>query len=170
MSVRQYAVPSMVVMAVTVWALGCGETTPTDPGGAILGKGKPPTQSTKVTLTNLVLESSTLSIGGDAVNYTVDITNSGKKREGIILQGEIGQLGSNGVTSAVRAAGGVTVDCGAGAGTLPHGTCAVSFTAQASNETGGVGTLVAGPATLGLKVLNPDGSVLAAASVPITLQ
>lgn len=170
MSVRQYAVPSIVMMAVTVWALGCGETMPTDPGGAILGKGKPPTQSTKVTLTNLALESSTLSIGGLAVNYTVDITNSGKKREGVILQGDIGQLGSNGVTSAVRAAGGTTIDCGAGAGLLPHGTCAVSFTAQASNATGGFGTLVAGPATLGLRVVSPDGSVLALASVPITLQ
>lgn len=169
MSLRQYTVPSLALAAVTLWVLGCGETVPTDPGGAVLGKGKPPTQSTKVALANLVLESSTLAIDGLAVNYTVDIVNSGKKREGVGLQGTIGQLGSDGVTSAVRAAGGITVDCEKGAGLLPNGTCTISFTAQASNLTGGFGTLVPGPAQLNLRVEATDGTLLAGTSVPITL-
>jgi hypothetical protein len=170
MSLKQYAAPSLAVLAVTLWSLGCGQTMPTDPGGAVLGKGKPPTQSTKVALQNLVLESSTLTIDGLAVNYTIEIVNSGKKREGVILQGEISQLGSNGVTSAVKGAGGVTVDCGGDLGFLPNGTCTVAFTAQASNSTGGFGTLVPGPATLSLAVLLGDGTRLASTSISINLQ
>ena len=170
MRAGQYAGPSLVVVAVAVWALGCGDPMPTDPGGAVLGKGKPPTQSTKVALANLSLQSSTLAIEGLAVNYTVDVVNSGKKREGLILQGLITQLGSNGVTSAVRAAGGVTLDCGGGAGVLPHGTCTVAFTAQASNQTGGSGSLIAGPANLALRIEAPDGSVLASTITSVTLQ
>ena len=161
---RQYAFPSLVVMAVTLWTLGCGETVPTEPGGAVLGKGKPPTQSTKVTLEGLTLASPTLVIDGLAVDYTVTIVNSGKKRESATLQGEIAQ------GNTLHGAGGILVDCGAGPGVLSHGTCAMSFTAQASNSTGGPGTLVPGAATFVLKVLAADGSSLALAAVAVTLQ
>ena len=163
MKVREIAGPSFVVMAVTLWMLGCGET-PTSPGSPVFKKGKPPTQEPKVTLANLSLASTTLTIGGLAVDYTVDVVNSGGKQTSVVLQGEIFQ------GNTVRAAGGLHVVCGGELGVLPHGTCPTSFTAQASNSTGGSGTLVPGAATLRLTVVAADGSTLALTSAAITLQ
>src|SRR5687767_9051346 len=99
MQVREYAGPSFLVLAVTLWMLGCGET-PTSPGAPSFKKGKPPTQAPKVTLANLNLASTLFTIDGAGVLYDVDIVNSGGKETGVILQGEIAQ------GNTLRAAGG----------------------------------------------------------------
>jgi len=158
------------VAAIAMVMSACIGDPVTAPGAPDLGKGKPPTQASNVSLANLVLESTTLPIGGTAVNYTVDIVNDGRRRTVVTLQGSIYTLGTDGVVNASRAAGGTEVTCGLAGGTLPHGTCTMGFTAQASNTTGGDGTLVAGPATFTLAVLDADGSQLAYMVAPVTLQ
>ena len=161
MPVRKYAVPSLVITSLMLWTLGCGET-PTSPDGPLFKKGQPP--ASKVSLVNLNLASTQFSIGGPGVAYTVDIENTGGKLTSVGLQAEIHQ------GSTLKGAGGTMVMCKPEIGLLPHGTCTVAFEAGAYNTNGGVGTLVAGTATLFFYVFGADGSQLTTLSVAITLQ
>ena len=162
MPVRHYTRASLFIAALTVLTLGCGEGTPVEPGSALLAKGgKSPT---KVSLENLVLQSTVLTLGVSGIDYTVDIVNTGKQREGVFIQGEVSQ------GSALRGAGGSDVLCGAGQAVLPRGTCSMLFTAYTSNSAGGTGILVPGPATFILHVYAADGSELAVTTAAITLQ
>ena len=170
MTSRTFIRAATAVAATAMVMSACIGDPVTAPGAPDLGKGKPPTQSSNVSLANLVLESTTLPIDGSAVYYTVDIVNDGRKRTVVTLQGSLYTLGTDGVVNAVRAAGGTEVSCGLAGGTLPHGTGSMRFTAQASNSTGGQGTLVAGPATLTLLVLDAEGGQLAYMTAPVTLQ
>jgi hypothetical protein len=167
MTSRAFPLAASVVAATVVLASACTGDLATAPGAPDLGRGKPPTQDTHVSLANLVLESTTLTIDGPAVNYTVDIVNTGGKRPLVTLQGTL-VMADNG--NIVRAAGGTHVFCGGPQGTLPHGTCTMQFTAQASNSTGGQGTLVPGAAGFTLTVLDSEGGRLAIMQVPVTLQ
>jgi hypothetical protein len=167
MTSRAFPLAASVVAATVVLASACVGDPATAPGAPELGRGKPPTQDTHVSLANLVLESTTLTIDGPAVNYTVDIVNTGGKRPLVTLQGTL-VMADNG--NIVRAAGGTHVFCGGPQGTLPHGTCTMQFTAQASNSTGGQGTLTPGAAGFTLTVLDAEGGRLAIMQVPVTLQ
>lgn len=171
MTSRTFARTALAVVVAAVLMPACSDYSVTAPDGPDFGKGKPPTKSSKVILANLVLESTTLPLEGAAVNYTVDIVNDGGKRTVVTLQGVLYSLGSDGVVDAYRAAGGTEVLCGAEGGTLPHGTCTMSFTAQASNLTGGGGgALAAGPGALSLSVLDSEGALLAYMERPVTIQ
>ena len=168
MTSRTLTRAASVVAATALLLSACAGDPGTAPDGPdFAGKGKPPTQATNVALANLVLESTTLTIDGPSVNYTVDIINTARKRTGVILQGTLVVLATG---NDIRAAGGTHVLCGSAGGTLPHGTCSTGFTVQASNSTGGQGTLVAGPALFTLAVLDSQGATLALAQVPVTLQ
>jgi hypothetical protein len=114
---------------------GCGS------GG---GGGSPPPPPPPPTITSLSLPNSTLSIEGASMSYTATLSNSGPTRSGVVAQGYIVQ------GSARRAAGGTQVNCGAGTGVLPTGTCQISFTVVAGNSLQGSGTLVPGGATFEL--------------------
>jgi len=104
-------------------------------------------------ITNLSLASTTLVIDGPSVNYTVSIWNPGATESLDVVQGLMNQ----GTTS--RGANGRNVGCGANpSGTLPHGSCTFSFNTVAQNTGGGTGTLVPGPATFRLELLNFDGT------------
>ncbi len=98
-------------------------------------------------IADLQLASNQLPIGGAGVDYTATLQNYGFPVSDVILQGEIVQDTEDG--TATHGAGGTLIDCGSGLGTLPTtATCTVSFTAVASNATGGSGTLVPGLARL----------------------
>ncbi|GMR13722.1 MAG: hypothetical protein BMS9Abin29_1937 [Gemmatimonadota bacterium] len=115
------------------------------------------------TIDAVALSSTTLAIGGSAVSYTATMTNNtASTLATVVLQGWMDQ------GSASRAAGGVQVLCGSGAGNLPPGTCTFSWTAGASNSGGGSGTLVPGPATARFE-LKDDGTVVSTFTVPVTL-
>ncbi len=117
-------------------------------------------------ISSLTLNSTTLLIGGPSVGWTATITNPGSSLHGVFKQGLIIQ----GATE--KGAGGATITCGGGLGVLPSGTCTFSFTVTASNSAGGTGTLVPGPATFRLQLLQSDGTtttVLDTRTVAVTL-
>ncbi len=119
-----------------------------------------------VTISSLTLQSTTLTIDGPSVEWTAILNNPGGTRNDVTLQGEIFQ------GTAEKGAGGTSVTCGAAIGVLPPGACTVSFTAVASNSTGGIGTLVPGAATFRLQLIETSGgtsTVLDTKSVAITL-
>lgn len=110
----------------------------------------------------VTLDAGTAMIGSGSASFTASIENVGPTRTNVALQGWINQ------GTARRAAGGALVDCGSGFGVLPGGIFAVAGTLGASNTTDGTGTLVAGPATFELDLLE-NGSVLHQASTNIEL-
>ena len=119
-----------------------------------------------VTISSLTLNSTTLAIGGPSIGWTATITNPAGTLNGVFMQGEIIQ------GSTVKGAGGATLTCGAALGVLPPGTCTFSFTVTANNNAGGTGTLIPGPATFQLQLLQSDGTtttVLDTKTVDVTL-
>jgi hypothetical protein len=115
-------------------------------------------------ITGLTLSAATAVIGGAFVPYTATLQNLGASRSGIALQGFLHQ------GSVAQAAGGSVVNCGAGTGVLPTGTCTFTFGYVASNSAGGSGTLVPGPATLEVQLRDGTGRVLDSRNVAVTLQ
>jgi hypothetical protein len=95
--------------------------------------------SSTPTITSLVLQSTSLVIGGASVNYTVQIQNPGFPLTDIILQGEIDQTTTSGTVA--KGAGGTYINCGGALGALPTtgtGVCTIQFTVTAlGNSTGG---------------------------------
>lgn len=134
---------------------GCGS------GGGGGGGSPPPPPPPPVSIASVSLPNNVLPIDGNSVGYTATVTNTGSTFSGAIVQGWIVQGSSR------RAAGGLQVDCHAGTGVLPNGTCQVSFTAVASNGTSGNGTLVPGGATLELDLT--AGSFTVTRTVGVTL-
>lgn len=115
------------------------------------------------TIDDVDLSSTSLVIGGPLVSYTATITNTTASTiSTAVLQATVDQ------GSASRAAGGLQVTCGSGAGNLPPGTCTLSFSINASNSTAGVGTLVSGAATARFE-LEENSTVLSTFTVPVTL-
>jgi hypothetical protein len=119
-------------------------------------------------LLSVALTATSFTIGGSGVAYTAKLTNGGTSAAGISVQSYIEQSGTN---VAQRAAGETLVSCGGAAGVLPTTTttpCTVSTAASASNTNDGTGTLVAGPATLVVR-LRQGTTVLESSSFDITL-
>jgi len=164
----------------TTWELLPGVTYTTGASGAELGRNIVvqiqavyPTFNVGVWFDNVELESptsailgadlssTTLTIGGGLVPFTLDISNTGGPQSPVVLQTYIEQAGAS------RSAGGLLLNC-AGSGVLPSGTCTVSFTLEADNLNAGSGTLVPGPAMARFDVvLGTD--VIDTIAVPVTL-
>jgi hypothetical protein len=102
-------------------------------------------------------------IDGASVPYTASLQNPGVSLSNIFVMASVIQ----GATR--RDAGGTLVNCGSGSGVLSTGTCAVPSTFTASNTLTGIGTLVAGPATLQLRVMQGLTTVLYTTNLPVTL-
>ena len=114
-------------------------------------------------ITSVTANPSFAFIGGPATPYSATLTNPGTSRSNISLQGFVNQ------GTARRSAGGAGVVCGAGTGVLPTGTFTVPCSMLPANTNGGVGTLVPGPATFELQLL--DGTtVLGTKTIAVTLQ
>lgn len=152
--------PFVALLTFTALALGaCSEPpTPTQPvpqspnriiicdegcGGGGGGGGSPPPPPPP-TITSVSLSNSTLAIEGVSVTYTATLSNPGPTLTGVVAQGYMVQ------GSARRAAGGTQVNCNAGLGVLPSGTCQISFVVVAGNSYSGSGTLVPGNANFEL--------------------
>ena len=116
-----------------------------------------------VQLVSVLLNSTTLIIGGPNVSYTATVINgTGTTLSSVVLQGFVDQGGTS------RAAGGVVALCGAGDGVLPPGTCSFTFSTLASNTTAGTGLLLPGAATARFQLLQGN-TVLDTFTVPVTL-
>jgi alpha-tubulin suppressor-like RCC1 family protein len=114
-------------------------------------------------ITGLSLGSSTIAIES-GTTYDVTLFNPGNTRSIVVLQGYVLQGATN------RAAGGVNVNCsGTVDGILPPGSCTSSWTFTASNSGGGSGTLVPGPATFQLDLVEGT-TILDSKTMSITLQ
>ena len=146
-----------VIVAASFGLLACGGERITSPSRAGTGPsfaagGKK--AALKPTITNVVLSSSSMTIGGASVSYDVTIQNLGTSdAPGLSIQGEVDQ------GSVSRAAGGAQVSCaGAAAGVLPPGTCTMTLTAKADNGAQGSGTLMPGNAKLVIMLNQSDGT------------
>jgi len=146
-----------VIVAASFGLLACGGERITSPSRAGTGPsfaagGKK--AALKPTITNVVLSSSSMTIGGASVSYDVTIQNPGTTdAPGLSIQGEVDQ------GSVSRAAGGAQVSCaGAAAGVLPPGTCTMTLTAKADNGAQGSGTLMPGNAKLVIMLNQSDGT------------
>jgi len=120
------------------------------------------------TIVDVTMASTTLTIDGGLVPYTVTFNNTGVERTEAVLQGWIRQ------GTTYRAAGGIVLQCQAPvpAGTLPGGDCTASDYASAYNAppTAGNGDLVPGPAVFELHLeVGASSRVIAGFTVPITL-
>jgi hypothetical protein len=107
--------------------------------------------------TRLVLESTTLAIGGAEVAYTVDIQNGGAPRSGVLVLAQIMQFMSGG--TIVKGADGVGVTCGGPGGELPTtgtGVCTIQSHIRALDDSNG-GTLTPGAAVLFMDLIDGSG-------------
>ena len=147
---------------------------PPGPSPGTLGIGIRTFEPAGVVITDLQLSSTTLTIGGPLVPYTIELANQTATTFSpwIAVQVYIDQ------GDASRAAGGAIVTCGVPAGELPPGSCTENWTLNASNGGAGTGTLVPGPATARIMVWNEflDAAgnsaytVLATVTAPVILQ
>ena len=97
--------------------------------------------------TRVVVQSTTLQIGGADVGYTVDIQNGGAPRSDAIVSVQIHQFINGHV---VKSADGLVVSCGGAPGVLPTtgtGVCTIQSTLNAPDDANG-GALVPGEAVL----------------------
>jgi len=116
-----------------------------------------------LTIAGVSASSLTPVIEGASVPYTASLQNPGVSLSNIFVMASVVQ----GTTR--RDAGGTLVNCGSGSGVLPTGTCAVPSTYSASNTLGGTGTLVAGPATLQLRIMQGLTTALYTMNLSVTL-
>jgi hypothetical protein len=115
-------------------------------------------------VTGITLSSDTVFIGGRVTSYTATLENPNGNHSGVAIQGFIAQ------GSVTHAAGGTLVNCGAGIGVLPTGTCIASSSAGASNgDLTGAGTLVPGTATFLLQLKDSAGNIVDTRTKTITL-
>ena len=146
------------MLGVTLLAAACG-------GGDAppCGDGRSPC------VVSIVLPSTTFTIGGASVYADVTLYNPGAEP-----MDSIGYQFSVRQAEAYRAAGGAGVWCmGPGDGpyefeVLPPGLCTWNHPAFADNTMAGIGTLVAGPATLEMDLMR-GMNVVETFEVPITL-
>lgn len=102
-------------------------------------------------ITTLTLAPTMVAIGGPSATYNASLQNPANSLQGVQLQGWFVQ----GLVR--RAAGGTLVSCGSSAGAFPPGTCTMTSPASASNAGAGTGTLVPGPATFELHLIQSSG-------------
>jgi hypothetical protein len=108
-----------------------------------------------VTMT-VTVAPTTIMIGGAAATATAVIQNPANSLQGVFVQGYVVQ--GTAPNQARRPTGGSLVTCGSNPGVLPPGTCTMSISVGPSNGGVGVGTLVAGPVTFELNLMQSSGS------------
>jgi len=119
-------------------------------------------------LTRVALASTTLAIGGAAVDYAVDIQNGGAVQPNVVLIAQIHQFTSGG--TIVKQADGLAVTCGGPPGELPTtgtGVCTIESHINALGDSNG-GALTPGAAVLFLDLIG-DSRELDRQQVNITL-
>ena len=115
-------------------------------------------------INSVTLDTTTLTIDGSAVGYTVNISNfTSNTISSVVVQGITVQPGTE------RAANGFSVSCGGAFGDLPPGSCDTVGTFQAQNSIGGNPLLTAGPA-IAIFEVRIGGVTFDTFTVPITLQ
>jgi hypothetical protein len=140
--------PGPAMMTVRVMPFGRGTTELASKSIAITLVAAP-------TIGTLALAATTLVIDGQATSYTATLQNPGTSLPGVRVEAWITQA-VGGVVR--RSAGGTLVSCGSNAaGVLPGGTCSITLPATASNSASGTGTLVPGPATFELQLIQSGG-------------
>ena len=119
-------------------------------------------------LTRVALAFTTLTIGGAAVDYAVDIQNGGAPQSPVVLIAQIHQTTSGG--TVIKQADGLAVSCGGAPGELPTtgtGVCTIQSHLNALGDANG-GALIPGPAVLFLDLIG-DSKELDRQEVNITL-
>ena len=112
---------------------------------------------------SLTPDTTPVTIDGPFISYSAVVKNPGASVANVVLQGSLSQ----GTTQ--HAAGGATIDCGAGSGVLPTGIFTVGGSLGASsNPNSGSGTFVPGPATFLLQ-LKVNGSIVYSTTATVTL-
>jgi hypothetical protein len=135
-------------------------------GTVVAQRTVPVSLASAAKITGLTLSSTradTVLIEGAAVAYTATLQNGGSLLSGISIQGSVVQGDTR------RFAGGTALGCSNTAGVLPNSTCTVSSQLTATNNTAGTGTLVSGAAMFELTLVDANGVVLSASSIPLTL-
>ena len=159
--------PFSVVPALLLVA--CAGDPATGPGGPdYLAASKPQTQA--VTLSDLLLSSTTMSIGANAADHTVTITNTKGKVSNATLQGYILQTRTSDGESVNQGAGGTGVSCSGKFGDLPHGTCSYGFSINTAGQSQFGPLPEPGAATFRLELTDGVGNLLDFKEVSITLQ
>lgn len=157
---------AVVVAAACLAATACSEKpTPTAPPGPAASTAAGP-NNPKVHITRMTLSSNVLNIDGPAVDGYVHFGNSGSALDNVWLRGEIVQ----GTTT--REATRFAAACPNPPGLLPSGGCDMNFTAAASNDSTGSGTLAPDSALFILHIVQIIGNVeteLATRTLNITL-
>ena len=119
------------------------------------------TSAATITDVRLAATSDTVLLEGASASYTTALQNSGASISGVTIQGFISQA------KARRFATGTLVSCGSTSGTLPNGGCKFPAQLTATNNSAGFGTLVTGPATFELQLVDATGAVLSTATLPL---
>jgi hypothetical protein len=169
-STRRWFLAAAATLVAAVACTDSSQLTPptaasaaANPGGGGGGGGG---GQRRLSIVAINLSSSSLTIGGASVSYTVTIENKGSTVSDVSLQGAIVQ----GAVS--HPAGGFAASCPPSpTGAVPKGSCQMTFTTSASNANG-AGTLVPGPASFVLTMsLGAGGTstVVDQKSVPVTL-
>ena len=139
--------------AAVLTAAACGpERSPTAPvlpdDASLAAGGNGNGGGAKVKIKMLQLASTTLTVDGPSVVATISIGNTGVAIEsGVSIIAEVAQ------PAAFHEAANVQTSCAAGAGSLPKGTCTMTFDVRASSSTAGAGTFESGPAVLRVRLL-----------------
>lgn len=154
--------PALVIAACT----GDPGTAPSSPDYAMAK----PVKSTGITMTDLVLTTSTLTVGQDnTADYTVTITNGRAKKSLAVLQGSVVQTRPSDNGLADQPAGGSNVLCTGVSGELPHGSCTTGFSINLFNRPEDGPALESGAATFHVDLIDESGAVLASAEAPVTV-
>jgi hypothetical protein len=160
LSKRRSAVELLVVAGICLAAAGaCTEQTAPTATAVAATTALPAmagSNSDKVKVKTFQLSAYTLRIDGPAITAQVSIANSGSPiQSGASLRAEIAQ------GAATRQSASLPTQCNPAAnpGFLPPNNCDMTFSATASNSAPGSGTLVPGPATFTLHVVQTTAGV-----------
>ena len=167
---RRYALraPLLALLPALVIA-GCAGDPGTAPNGPDYSMGK--AHSTGITLTNLVLSPTTLTVGeANTSNYTVTVTSGRNAQDFAAIQGYVRQVRPSDGVLADRGAGGTNVNCNGNiSAALPHGSCNTGFSINVFNGATDGPALESGAATFHLEVIDISGTVLASQDAAVTL-
>ena len=122
----------------------------------------------RVKVKMLRLASTTLTVDGPSVTATISIGNSG-----VAYQGGVSLIAEVAQPAALHEAANVETTCvPSQPGSLPNGTCTMTFDVRASSSTSGAGDFTSGPAVLRVRVLHTENGTtteLATKTVDVSL-
>ena len=172
MSQSRSRVTRVFATAAVLTAAACApERSPTVPvlpeDASLAAGGNGNGGGAKVKIKMLQLASTTLTVDGPSAVATISIGNTGPGIEsGVALIAEVAQ------PAAFHEAANVQTSCAPGAGSLPKGTCTMTFDVRASSSTAGAGAFQSGPAVLRVRVLqtaNGSTTELATRTIDVNL-